>query len=121
MMPVKLSKMMNVKNLRYVLNHRSANIHRGTFVFVGVGFFGTSVLSAVAFMDSRLTAGLAAGQESDRSGLLGFGVMPECTCERTVNCVLFRLSISGLEYESPGTVCCAELSCMPFSAASTAS
>lgn len=76
MMPTKLSKTMRVKNLRYVLNHRSARIHFGIFGFTGAGFLGTLVSSAVALMDPRLTAGLAVGHESDRSGMLGFGVIP---------------------------------------------
>jgi hypothetical protein len=90
MIPTMLSRIMKVKNLRYVLNHRSARTHRGIFGFVGVGFFGTVVCSAVALIDPRLTAGLAAGHDRDRSGILGFGVIPSCTGESGDNCEFER-------------------------------
>lgn len=97
MIPVKLSKMMKVKNFRYVLNHKSASIHLGTFFFGVAGFDGTVVLRAVALMDSRRTAGFVAGHDNDRSGLLEFGVIPSCTGEsgeRCDSCVLSRTTPS---------------------------
>jgi hypothetical protein len=62
-----------------------------------VGFEGTVVFSAVALIDSRRAAGFAAGHDSDRSGLLGFGVIPSCTGdsgERYDSCVFWWIAFS---------------------------
>ena len=74
MIPAKLSSVMNVKNLRYTLNHSTNRIHRLTFgEAAGLGFLtvALSLVASVAFDPS--------GNGSDSSGTLAAGVMPWCT------------------------------------------
>ena len=86
---------------------------------IGVGLAGTVVFSAVALIDPRRTAGLAAGHDSERSGVLGFGVIPSCTGESGEGCALSRRAFSWPRYANGGgAVSSVVLTCMPFSASS---
>jgi hypothetical protein len=75
MIPAKFSKMIIVKNFRYVLNQRSKRIHRLIFDFDGADFFtvALSSLASVAFHP--------AGHDSDSSGTLENGDIPSWTGE----------------------------------------
>ena len=67
--------MIDVKNFRYVLNHKSIKIHLLIFGRVGAGFLSV-VLSTLASV-----ARGPGGHEKDNSGTLENGVIPSWTGE----------------------------------------
>lgn len=118
MIPVRLSKVTNVKNFLYVLNQRSNKIHRlifGFWCFSPAGFF-TVVSSSAASVGLRPD-----GRDSDSSGTLVHGVMPWWMGEAGSNDVTMCIGLFCSMYTKPGAVNSNVLSDMPFSASSSES